>query len=111
PEGSVQANPVEVAPSGDGQRDKEKTIVETSEANPHKQSPKKDKKKKKDEKEKKKKKKSKSRSKYVSGQGTSDAPLDQTTAVENIQPTPEVAPLQTPTALGNITSTQRKESI
>ncbi|MCI16667.1 hypothetical protein A2U01_0037811, partial [Trifolium medium] len=112
PEGSVQANPVEAAPSGDGQRDKEKTIVETSEASPHKQSPKKDKKKKKnDEKEKKKKKKSKFRSKSVSGQVTSDAPPDQTTTVENIQPTPEVAQLQTSTAPGNITSIQRKESI
>ncbi|MCI57699.1 hypothetical protein A2U01_0078950, partial [Trifolium medium] len=28
-QGSVQANPAEAAPSGEGQRDKEKTIVET----------------------------------------------------------------------------------
>ncbi|MCI25829.1 hypothetical protein A2U01_0047020, partial [Trifolium medium] len=49
PASSVETTPTEAAPSGDGQRDKEKTIAETSEASPKKQSPKKDKKKKKKE--------------------------------------------------------------
>ncbi|MCI49830.1 hypothetical protein A2U01_0071074, partial [Trifolium medium] len=68
---------------------KEKTVVETCEASPQRQSSKKDKKKKKkdDKEKKKKKKKSKSKSKSVSRQGTSDTPQVNPASIAEITPT------------------------